>query len=627
MKKNIYEIISEKLMQCERYVSESGKLLKANVYSDIMTMNKDLLKLLLDDEEIKNKFFIQVNNSYVFDKQGFSWFIESKEFLPDSYTLYENKIGLASNRNFLSRSNDVVIDFPYKDCVLEGTQANEKEKKNEIFFNEIIANEEITRMFSPKVFTNIKRYNSEGITENINLQDSDNLIIKGNNLIALWSLLKRFENKVKCIYIDPPYNTGNDSFKYNDSFNHSSWLTFMKNRLEIAKRLLNEKGCIYVQIDNSPRDTKESPEFGYLQVLMDEIFERKNYITTFTWKKKGNASNTETGIGTITESIFLYAKNIDLVDTNLQEYKRKYDYEENGKLYNLEYPVKTNEGTYERSTMLFPIVTDEGTFYPPEGKRWTLGEDRVKEIVKNKKYMIKDNKFYIKKYQSDYVKGDNKLYNNLLLEEGSLKEAKKELFDLGFPKEEFDTPKPERLIKKLLEIATNKDDLVLDFFLGSGTTAAVAQKMNRRYIGIEQMDYIKTLSAERILKVIKGELGGISKDKDINWKGGGSFVYCELKENGQELINKIISSNDEKIKNIKKEIYNDERIIPYVTRKCLKDNDEEFEKLSLEDKKKALISIIDKNKLYVNYSDIEDEDYNISEEEKKFTKSFYGETN
>ena len=135
------------------------------------------------------------------------------------------------------------------------------------------------------------------------------------------------------------------------------------------------------------------------------------------------------------------------------------------------------------------------------------------------------------------------------------------------------------------------------------------------------------MSAERILKVIKGELGGISKDKDINWKGGGSFVYCELKENGQELINKIISSNDEKIKNIKKEIYNDERIIPYVTRKCLKDNDEEFEKLSLEDKKKALISIIDKNKLYVNYSDIEDEDYNISEEEKKFTKSFYGETN
>ena len=182
MKKNIYEIISEKLMECDRYVSESGKLLKANVYSDAMTMNKELLELLFDNEEIKNKFFVQINNSYVFDKQGFAWFIESKEFLPDSYTLYENKIGLTSNRKFISQSNDIVIDFPYKYCILEGGQTKEDQKRNEIFYNEIVASDEITNMLHPKVFTNAKRYTKEGIEENIEIKELDNIIIKGNNL-------------------------------------------------------------------------------------------------------------------------------------------------------------------------------------------------------------------------------------------------------------------------------------------------------------------------------------------------------------------------------------------------------------------------------------------------------------
>lgn len=238
MEKNMLKTVEELLKTREKYLSEDGHMLKAIIYSDVMSMNPKLLELLLTNDEIKKHFFADINGTLVFDKQKFAWFIESKEFLPDSYTRYTNKIGLTHNGDFISKSNDVVLDFPYKDCVLEGGQDKEDQKQDEIMYNEIIASDEINRMLAPKVFANAKRYTRDGVEENITFKDDDNLIIKGNNLIALSSLLKRYEGKVKCIYIDPPYNTGSDSFKYNDSFNHSTWLTFMKNRLEFAKKLL-----------------------------------------------------------------------------------------------------------------------------------------------------------------------------------------------------------------------------------------------------------------------------------------------------------------------------------------------------------------------------------------------------
>ena len=204
MDKNIFEIVEEVLKKKEKYISEDDKLLKAIVYSDVMTMNNELLSLLLSNEQIKERFFEKVDGILVFDKQKFAWFIESKEFLPDSYTRYTNKIGLTHNGDFISKLNDVVLDFPYKDCVLEGGQDKDDQKRKEIFYNETIASDEITKMLAPKVFTNAKRYTKDGIEENIAFDENDNLIIKGNNLIVLSSLLKRYEGKVKCIYIDPP---------------------------------------------------------------------------------------------------------------------------------------------------------------------------------------------------------------------------------------------------------------------------------------------------------------------------------------------------------------------------------------------------------------------------------------
>ena len=192
MNKNIFEIVEEVLKTNSKYISDDGKLLKAMVYSDVMTMDKELLFLLLSKEKIKENFFEDVNGTLIFDKQKFAWFIDSKEFLPDSYTKYMNKIGLTHNGNFISKSNDVVLDFPYKDCILQGGQDKDEQKRKEIFYNEVIASDEINRMLTPKVFTNAKRYTKNGIEENITLKNDDNLIIKGNNLIVLSTLLEKF---------------------------------------------------------------------------------------------------------------------------------------------------------------------------------------------------------------------------------------------------------------------------------------------------------------------------------------------------------------------------------------------------------------------------------------------------
>lgn len=438
---------------------------------------------------------------------------------------------------------------------------------------------------------------------------------------------------MKLIYIDPPYNTGNDGFKYNDKFNHSTWLTFMKNRLEVARELLRDDGVILVQIDNSPSSLKESPEYGYLLVLMDEIFQRKNYITTFTWKKKGNSSNTKDGIGTITESILMYAKNFEIVAPNLQEFKRKYQFiDENGQEYNLENPIKTNEGTYKRETMVFPIVTDEGVFYPPKGKRWTIGKgilDDNGKIKSDIKYEIRDGIFYLKKYKEDYKLGDTKLYANLLLEHGSLKTAKSELQELGFNREDFDSPKPEKLIQELLEINTNKNDIVLDYHLGSGTTAAVAHKMNRQYIGIEQMDYIENLAVARLNKVIDGEQGGISKA--VNWQGGGDFIYCELAQWNETAKNQILAcKNFVELHRLFEEIC-EKYFLKYTVSiagfsKIMQEED--FQLLALSEQQKMVLEILDLNQMYISASEMNDGIFaeTLSDEDKKWTTEFYGES-
>jgi len=619
---NLLNKLIEVLKQEEKFVV-NNKLLKNKIIESALKLDPVLIKLLLSEKEFKDYFFVEIEGITIFDKDKFMKFVSNKQFLPDSYTAFKNKIGLAVGEDkYFYENKKVVVNFPYKDCILVGGQDKEDTKRNEVFYNYTLAPEQVDILTEPKVFTNIKKYTKNGIEEIEKIEDSDNLIIKGNNLFALYSLKKRFAGRIKLIYIDPPYNTGNDSFKYNDSFNHSTWLTFMKNRLEIAKELLSKDGAIFVQIDNSPTNERESPELGYLLVLMDEIFGRKNYIGMLIWKKKGNPSNTETNIGTITESILMYAKDFNLLSVNLQEYKRKYKYEDSRGFYNIEQPIKTNEGTYERKTMQFAIKTDEGTFYPPTGKRWTIGEETAKKYVEEKKYKIINNEFYIKKYSEDYKRGEYKLYNNLLDNHGSLKSAKGELSKLGFSREVFDSPKPEILMERIISMVTNQGDIVLDYHLGSGTTATVAHKMKRQYIGIEQMDYIKDITIERLKKVIEGEQGGISKS--VNWQGGGSFVYMELFELNKKFDRAIIECKSKEVALKIFEEMLENAILDYSfdlskaeeIKKYIKENE-------LQDIKKLLLSLLDPNHLYLNFSEIEDETYQISQKDKIFNKGFY----
>lgn len=273
----LYDVLINLLKTDSRYFTDEGELLKNAVYEDAMKMDSSLIKLLLSDDICKARFFTEVDGVLVFDKVGFGWVINNRQFLPDSYTRFKNKIGLTDNNgDFISSSNDIVLSFPYKDCVLEGGQSKEDQKRDEIFYNETLAPEEVDRLLYPKVFTGAKRYTKDGVEENITLNENDNLIIKGNNLLAIASLLKKYERKIKCIYIDIPYNTGSDSFGYNDNFNHSTWLTFIKNRLSIAKQLLRNDGCIFIQCDDN--------EQAYLKVLCDEVLGRENFVNCIAVK-------------------------------------------------------------------------------------------------------------------------------------------------------------------------------------------------------------------------------------------------------------------------------------------------------------------------------------------------------
>ena len=270
------DILVNLLKTDSRYFTDEGELLKNTVYEDAMKMETSLIKLLLSDDTCKARFFTEVDGVLVFDKVGFGWVINNRQFLPDSYTRFKNKIGLTdSNGDFISSTDNVVLAFPYKDCVLEFDSTDENEKRTEIFYNETLCHDDIDHLFNRKVFSNAQRHTATGI-ENITAFNDENLIIKGNNLLSLYSLLDKYAGKIKCMYWDILYNTNSDQVPYNDSFKHSSWLTMMKNRLEVAKKLLRNDGVICLQCDDN--------EMAYLKVLCDEIFGRDNHINTICVK-------------------------------------------------------------------------------------------------------------------------------------------------------------------------------------------------------------------------------------------------------------------------------------------------------------------------------------------------------
>ena len=612
----------EKLLQHPEFLVE-GQLNKNKLAELARKYDAKLLELLMSDEEVKDHFFSNVQDGVlVFKKDVFLQFLNNKEFLPDSFTAYKSKIGLATETGqYLSENNNVVLNFPYKDCILEGGQTKDDSKRQEVFFNETLAPTEITRLLDDKVLTNFKQYDRDGEHEVTELNKGDNLIIKGNNLIALHSLKKRFAGKVKLIYIDPPYNTGKDSFNYNDHFNHSSWLTFMKNRLEVAWELLSEDGTIWISIDDS--------ESHYLKVLADGIFGRENFLNEIIWQRAYAPVNLKKTFSRSHDAILVYAKN-NSSEKELNKLQR--DEAANSRYKNPDNDPRGPWGSSDLSvgpaveSNIYEIITPSGrSVYPPEGYSWRLNRERLDEFIKDNRIWFGEdgnNVPRIKRFLSEVKDGVVAQTLWTYKEVGHNQDAKKEIKNLFEGQAVFGTPKPEKLIQRIIQLGSNEGDLVLDFFMGSATTQAVAHKMNRQYIGIEQMDYIETVAVERLKKVIGGEQGGISKD--VDWQGGGSFVYCELKNDAQEFKSKIQEATSteelpEFLKLAKQSSFLSYRVDP----KKLKET--EFKQLSLADQKQILSEIIDNNNLYVNLSDIDDVTYRISENEKKLNKEFYSE--
>ena len=608
------------LLGNEEFIIE-GQLNKNNVSELARKYDTKLLGLLMSDEEVKNHFFSNLEDGvFVFKKDVFLQFLNNKEFLPDSFTTYKTKIGLATeNGQYLSKNNNLVLNFPYKDCVLEGGQTKEDSKRQEVFFNETLAPTEITRLLDDKVLTNFRRYQKNKEHEVTELNKDDNFIIKGNNLIALHCLKKRFSGKVKLIYIDPPYNTGSDSFNYNDHFNHSTWLVFMKNRLEVARELLSDSGSIWINIDDD--------EGHYIKVLADEIFGRENFINTIIWQKKFSPQNDSRWFSDSHDFIHVYSKNKNIWIPNLlprtKEMNSRYknlDNDPRGPWTSSDFSVRT----YNPKTD-YPIKTPNGTvIMPPAGRCWASTENVFLDLVRdNRVWFGKDgnNVPRIKKFLSEVKEGVVAQTLWTYQEVGHNQDAKKEIKNLFEGQAVFGTPKPEKLIQRIIQLGSDEGDLVLDFFMGSATTQAVAHKMNRQYIGIEQMDYIETVAVERLKKVINGEQGGVSKDLD--WQGGGSFVYCELKNDVQEFKNQIQAAKTaeqlvELLNIAKHSSFLSYRIDPKKLRES------EFKQLSLAEQKQILLEIVDNNNLYVNYSDLDDVSYGISDADKKLNHEFYG---
>ncbi|EPO0417775.1 site-specific DNA-methyltransferase [Campylobacter upsaliensis] len=573
--------------------------------------------------EFKNRFFIVRNNTYIFKLNDFLTFLDLRN-LSGSFTSYTNKIGLGfKTKSFLKTNNEVVLNFAYKDGVIKGGQSKDEDKKNEIFFNEILAKDEIDVLFARKALQNFELIGQGDLKKNLN---NANLLIKGNNLLALHSLKKKFANKVKLIYIDPPYNTGNDSFNYNDNFNHSTWLTFMKNRLEIAKEFLRDDGVIFIQCDDNEQD--------YLKVLCDEIFGRENFVATICWRKKTGGGQDSIYFAKEHEYILCYQKQKwQIIDSTQEQNEKDFSKIINGKKAKILKLEKWGNHSLrtDRPTLYYAIKDPNGNDFYPVAPNGADGCWRKKPENLDNKHIFwqEDSKGRLTPYEVIYfdeVKHIDKILKTrtMWLENGNTTQATNEIKAL-FENDNttlFATPKPEALIKRIIEISTNENDLVMDFFAGSGTTLAVAHKMKRRFIGIEQMDYIESITKERLKKVINGEQGGISKA--LNWQGGGSFIYAELMPLNVAYKERIKNINDEK--ELEK-LYNDLESKAFLDYRIDLDSilkDKEFKELDLQNKQEALLKILDSNMDYVLYGDIDDRDYAISDETIELNKIFYG---
>lgn len=356
-------------------------------------------------------------------------------------------------------------------------------------------------------------------------EQSENMIIKGDNLEALQALLPYYKGQVKCIYIDPPYNTGSAFEHYDDNLEHSMWLSMIYPRLELLRDLLSEDGSIWISIDDD--------ECHYLKVACDEVFGRKNFVANCIWHKKHTRANDAKWFSDNHDHILCYAKNKEIWHPNLLPRS-----EDSSKGYSN--PDNDPRGIWASGPChaktpnekdIYEITTPSGRkLLPPTGTSWRFSKENFEKLVADNRIWFGANGNNVPRYKrfiTEVQDGFVPLTIWFRDEVGDNQEAKKEVKAFNSDSV-FSTPKPERLLERVLTLATNEGDLVLDSFLGSGTTCAVAQKMGRKYIGIEMGEHAITHCVPRMKAVIDGEQGGISKA--INWNGGGGYTFYDLGE-------------------------------------------------------------------------------------------------
>ena len=646
-KENFNEKLIALLKNHPDFIDESGELLPTAVKNHAWQLNHNLIKLLLTDEEIKSTFFDEIDGHWVFNYNTFVNYITDKNFLANSYTQFRNKIGLNIDDKFLRERGEVSLVWPYKDCVLEGGQTKEEEKRKEIFFNEILAQDEINQMFDPKVLTNWKRHTTEGeqdvtdILRDENGTIRENLIIKGNNLVALHTLKQQFRGQVKLIYIDPPYNTKGESstFGYNNSFNHSSWLTFIRNRLEIAKDLLQDDGLIVIAIDDE--------EQAYLAVLCDEVFGRVNHIGTVIVQSKPSGRTTDSYFATCHEYLHIYAKQVGLPAINFleltDEQKKQYTEGTGENLFRWRDFLRTGglSTPTERPNSYYPI------YFLPKDEKISLERisDEQIEILPldsngNKRVWRKTRPSFLEHVNDNEIKieqsksGQWKVKIIDRIKKGTRPKSvwidskydasshgTKLLKNLFEGQKVFSYPKSIHAVKDVIEILSERggDDIILDFFAGSGTTAHAVLELNkkdsgnRQFILVEQMDYVENVTVPRVEKVMKDQHTG-------------DFIYCKLMQYNQTYMDKIQTAQSaEELITLWQDIAENSFLNWYVNEQMPEEAVNDFIAIGdLKAQKHLLAGLLDKNQLYVNLSEIEDADFAVSAEDKALNKAFYG---
>lgn len=675
------------------------ELNRSKLTDDLRNYDEALLSKLFEVDFIKQHFIKEVAGQKLFQIEQLEEAVLYNDYWDTSYTKYENRVGLASKGKFLQDSQDVVLDFPFKDGVLTASMTKEDNEDgyDDAFLNEVIEKDEIDRLFDKKVFVNVKRFGDNQTAQHSTAQHStavdngivsfdkekDNLIIKGNNLLALHTLREKYTGQIKLIYIDPPYNTGSDSFLYNDRFNHSAWLTFMKNRLEIARELLTDDGYIFIQTDDS--------EQAYLKVLMDSIFGRNQYVNTISVLFKNIAGASGGGqdkrLKKNIEYVTIYSKNRELSRpfNSVYEFKKisnlVQEMREEGvswkytsilvdsgtekyvgstidgagneiKLYKQENPViksisslmkeesLTEEQAYDKyGKFAFQTAMPQSSIRPRVMEKWQelgLGENDLMSIRyvprtgKNKgveyQQFYKGNTFRLFAWLKDVSEEiDGTLYKRDALGTfwnfvGETKNVNKE-GQVEFP----NGKKPERLLGKIIEMATEPNDLVLDFFGGSGSTAAATLKLGRNFISIEQMESQVSLEIERLKNVIDGsDQNGLSSD--VNWQGGGSFVYAELFPKNMGYLQDVIhAKNLDELKSVYERMLAGTDTTEPADISFRADLSKIDWMEGFDENKRLLVKLLDKNGLYYNYSEIDDKNVRdlISDEDYTFNKNFY----